>query len=146
MEHKAFNHIGYTIGGMVVFPGHQVDGKMTINQARGCRAKIKDRFDLTVECIRRHYLGESSPLADVLARYAGFFELFGDFAGYVEFFHLEDLVNEVTSTVTFFTPFEDFDAEPLPVTLDAYIGYRERAIEFIQSRNRRIAAHVDAHR
>jgi hypothetical protein len=26
-----FNSIGYTIGGMMVFPGKRVEGKMTIN-------------------------------------------------------------------------------------------------------------------
>ena len=87
---------------------------MTINVARGCHPRIKDRFDLTVECIRRHYLDEPSPLSDALARYADFFGLFGDFAGYVDFFHLQDLVNEDASAVKFFTPFEDFTASPLP--------------------------------
>ena len=53
-------------------------------------------------------------------------------------------MNEVTLTVKFFMPFEDFTASPLPGTLDAYFVYRQRAIEFIESRNRRIAAHVGA--
>ena len=128
----------------MVFPGNRVDRKMTINGARGFHPRIKDRFDLTLECIRRHYLDEPSPLNDTLARYADFFGLFGDFAGYVDFFHLQDLVNEVTPTVKFFMPFEDFTASPLPGTLDAYLVYRQRAIEFIESRNRRIAAHVGA--
>ena len=30
-EQEAFISIGYTIGGMMVFPGNRVDGKMTIN-------------------------------------------------------------------------------------------------------------------
>jgi hypothetical protein len=55
-------------------------------------------------------------------------------------------VNEVTLTVKFSMPFEDFTASPLPETLDAYFVYRQRAIEFIESRNRRIAAHVGAGR
>jgi hypothetical protein len=62
----------------------------------------------------------------------------------VDFFHLQDLVNEVTPTVKFFMSFEDFTASPLPGTLDAYFVYRQRAIEFIESWNRRIAAHVGA--
>jgi hypothetical protein len=144
VETAAFNGIGYTIGGMMVFPGHQVDRKMTINQARGCDASIRDRFDLTLECIRRHYLDEPSPLSDTLARYAAFFGLFGDFAGYVDFFQLQDLVNEVALTIKFSVPFEDFTASPLPETLEAYLVYRQRAIEFIESRNLRIAAHVGA--
>jgi hypothetical protein len=126
----------------MVFPAQRVDGKMTINGARAWHPRIKDRLDLTVECIRRQYLGESSPLGETLARYTDFFGLFGDFAGYVKFFHLEDLVDGGTSTVKFFAPFADFTGSPVPGTLDAYMRYRERAIEFIESRNRRIAAYV----
>ena len=143
VERKEFMRIGYTIGGMMVFPASKVGGAMTINGARGCNARIADRFDLTVECIRRHYLDQASPLSDTLARYADFFRPFRDFRGYVDFFLLQDLVNEGT-TVKFFTPFDDFTGSPLPGTLDAYLGYRHRAIEFIESRNRRIAACVCA--
>jgi hypothetical protein len=142
VERDEFMRIGYTIGGMMIFPAQRVDGKMTINGARGFNRRIKDRFDLTVECIRRHYVGLLSPLSDVLSRYAGFFGLFGDFAGYVDFFHLQDLVNEGASAVKFFTPFENFTGSPVPGSLDAYLDYRQRAIEFIESRNRRIAAYV----
>jgi hypothetical protein len=144
VEREQFMHVGYTIGGMMVFPANRVAGKMTINQRRGCHHQIKDRFDLTLECIRRHYLDEPSPLGDTLALYADFFGLFGDFAAYVDFFHLQDLVSEVTSTVKFSMPFEGFHASALPATLDAYLGYRQHAIDFIESRNRRIAAYVRA--
>jgi hypothetical protein len=34
-ENEAFRTIGYTIGGMMVFPGNRIDGKQTINGARG---------------------------------------------------------------------------------------------------------------
>lgn len=87
----SFRTLGYTIGAMMVFPGNQIGGKWTINQARGCNGSIADRFDLTVECIRRHYTGEPSPLTEVLHRYSNFFALFGDFDGYVEFFLIEDM-------------------------------------------------------
>ena len=46
----ALNTITYTIGGMILWPGNQIDGQWTINQARGCSGRIADRFDLTVEC------------------------------------------------------------------------------------------------
>lgn len=38
-EHDRFNRIGYTIGGLILWPANRVDGKWTINQARGrpCR-------------------------------------------------------------------------------------------------------------
>jgi hypothetical protein len=32
-EHAVFNTLGYTIGGMMVFPSNRVDGKITINGA-----------------------------------------------------------------------------------------------------------------
>lgn len=55
---ESFRNIGYTIGGMLVFPSNQVNRKNTINQACGMNAQIRDRFDLTLECIRWFYLGE----------------------------------------------------------------------------------------
>jgi hypothetical protein len=36
--------------------------------------KISDRFDLTLECIRWYYVGQSSPLGETLARYRDFLE------------------------------------------------------------------------
>jgi hypothetical protein len=138
-ELNSFITISYTIGGMMIFPGKQINRKMTINQQRGCHPWIKDRFDFTVECIRRYYLNESSPLSDTLVRYADFFELFGDFRGYVEFFLLQDLVAEDYCAVKFFTPFEDFNtSSPLPGSMDDYREYQQLAVEFIEARNRRI--------
>ncbi len=143
-ELEAFNTIGYTIGGMMVFPGNRIGGKMTINGARGFHPRIKDRFDLTVECIRRHYLGEASPLSDPLERYADFFRLFENFRGYVKFFLLQDMVANDFSAVKFFLPFNGFEESPLPSTKEAYIAYKQLAVEFIEARNRRILQSVMA--
>ena len=137
-ELRAFNKIGYTIGGMMIFPGNRVGRKITINGARGFHPRIKDRFDLTVECIRRYYNGENSPLDEPLERYADFFNLFEDFRGYVEFFLLQDLVTEDCSVVRFFMPFQDFNTSPLPASMDAYRAYRQLAVDFIEARNHRI--------
>ena len=137
-EQNAFNALGYTIGGMMVFPGNCIGRKLTINGARGLHPRIKDRFDLTVECIRRHYSKESNPLGAVLERYRDFFQLFRHFRGYVEFFLLQDLVNEDSSAVEFFLPLEDFPTWPLPASVAAYEEYRERAEGFIRARNQRI--------
>jgi hypothetical protein len=138
-DHEVFDTIGYTMGGMMMWPGNRVGRKMTINGARGFHPRIKDRFDLTVECIRRYYLGEPSPLGGTLGRYVKFFALFGDFRGYVDFFLLQDLVTEDCSAVRCFLPFESFDRSPLPDSVEAYMAYRQRAIAFIAARNRRIA-------
>lgn len=139
-EREAFSRNGYTIGAMMVFPGNRINGKQTINQRRGIHPRIADRFDLTLECIRRHYLTGSSPLSHTLELYSDFFDLFGDFPGYVEFFHLQDLVAENFGAVRFFTPFADFTTSPVPKTLGEYVPYREASLQFVRSRNRRIAA------
>jgi len=137
-EHEAFIAITYTIGGMIVFPGNRIEGSMTINGARGCHPKIADRFDLTLECIRRHYLGQLSPLIDTLARYRDFFALFENFRGYIEFFMLQDLVTEDFFAVRCCLPFDDFMTSPLPWDGDSYEEYRRLSIEFIKARNLRI--------
>jgi len=130
----------------MVFPGQKVGGKMTINGARGFLPRIKDRFDLTVECIRRHYRSEGNPLSDTLARYSDYFRLFGDFRGYVEFFLLQDIVTDDFSEVKFSMPFEDFKPWPLPKTVDEYKAYRQVAADFINARNKRIAVWWTLHR
>lgn len=138
-SHDHFNTIGYTIGGLILWPATRIDGKWTINQARGClRRTIGDRMDLTLESIRRHYQGEPSPLGAVLARYAGFFAAFEDFRGYVDFWLLQDIVSDDYATVRFFTPFDDFQTPAIPQDLDTYVEYRRRSIEFIRARNARI--------
>ncbi len=137
-ENEAFRSIGYTIGGMMVFPGNKIDGKQTINGARGFNGKIADRLDLTLECIRRHYLIQESPLAETLSRYSEFFALFDDFNGYVDFFMLQDLVTEDYATINFFMPFDDFKTPSVPGDRGAYVQYRHRSIEFVEARNRRI--------
>jgi hypothetical protein len=137
-EWEAFMAIGYTIGGMMLFPANRVDRKMTINGARGFHPRIKDRFDLTVECIRRYYRSEPSPLSGTLARYASFFALFEGFAGYVDFFLLQDLVSPDCSTVRLFTPFDDFRTSPLPASFQAYASYRQAGVAFLAARNQRV--------
>ena len=139
-ERDEFDRVSYTMGGMMIFPGNCVDRHMTINGARGCHPRIQDRFDLTLECIRRHYRGEHSPLSDTLARYSDFFALFGDFRGYVEFFLLQDLVTADYAAVRFSLPFADFGTSPLPGSLDAYRSYRDNAVDFIEARKCRILA------
>lgn len=135
-----FNALGYTIGGMMVFPANKIGGKMTINGARGCHPRVKDRFDLTLECIRRFYCGTSSPLSDVLQRYRAFLGLFRTFGGYVDFFLLQDLVDPDYSGVQFMLPFEGFVAWPLPDSVASYLEYQANAEAFLARRNYRIAA------
>jgi hypothetical protein len=137
-ELLAFNSLGYTIGGMMVFPRNIGSRGWTINQARGCNRAIGDRFDLTLECIRRHYNGVPSPLSSVLARYSAFFNLFVHFRGYVEFFLLQDLVTPDYSEVIIASPFDNFNGSPIPRDPIEYNKYRTASEAFIIARNARI--------
>ena len=136
-EIAAFVRVAFTIGGYIVFPGNRVGGRQTINQARGTNRRIDDRFDLTLECIRRYYSGEDSPLAQTLALYPEFFALFGNFSGYCEFFLLQDLLTE-DGGVRFLLEFDEFGHVPLPTSAAQYASYRDAAMAFVEARNQRI--------
>ncbi len=137
-EIELFRRLAYSMGSMMIFPSNRIDGKATINGARGFHPLIKDRIDLTLECIRRYYKKESSPLEEALSRYSDFFSLFESFKGYVEFFLLQDLVSSEYSTIKFFMPFENFKPPIVPTTVNQYLSYKKLAIEFVNRRNQRI--------
>jgi hypothetical protein len=128
---------GSTIGAYIVFPNNRIDGKHTINQARGVNSLIDDRFDLTLECIRLFYLGKDNPLYSTLLRYKNFFDLFGDFMGYIHFFLLDDLIDE-NNNIKFYLTFDDFKTRPTFSDVSQYLSYKKRVINFIKSRNNRI--------
>lgn len=134
---KSFFALASTIGAYIIFPANRVDNKMTINGARGLNKSIKDRFDLTLFCIKNFYENKASPLSDVFERYREFFELFDNFKGYADFFLLNDLLNKDLS-IKFFLPFDNFKQNPLPSNQNEYALYKERVINFINSRNNRI--------
>ncbi len=137
-ENRAFDTRVYTIGGMLIFPSQKIDGQITINGAKGFHPSVRDRMDLTLECIRRHYAQEASPLGSVLARYSDFFALFEDFQGYVEYFMLQDLLTDDAQSVKFFMQFQDFKSPALPADVRAYREFRRNSMDFVATRNERI--------
>lgn len=128
----------HTIGGNIIFP--KMKGGM--NQSRGCNKLISDRFDLTLECIRRWYLGIESPLSDVIDRNRCFFELFVDFKGYVEFFFLQDLVDENYENVRLWHNTEFFVKNPIPHTISDYLSFIQNELEFVGQRNKRVRNYI----
>ena len=148
-EQVAFYDLACTVGAFLVFPvKHPVDGirRQSINQRRGTHHQIRDRFDLTLECIRRQYTGAASPLSDTLDLHGDFFALFDDFRGYVEHFLLQDLVTDDFTSVRFMKDFADFSNDPLPAgSPDEYREYMNRWMTFIRDRNTRIATYAAAH-
>jgi len=144
-ELDEFQSIGSVIGARILFPGNRIDGQATINAARGFSSKINDRFDLSLECIRLHYLGNSNPLQTTFSLYSEFFRLFENFEGYVQFFLLQDLVNEDCTEVKFFLPHDSsFKGSPRPDSVDSYMQYKKNTIDFVKARNRRIQSWVEA--
>ena len=131
----------YTVPGFIVFPGNQIDGKVTINAARGFNARICDRFDLTLECIRRHYSQDQSPLSEVFRRYSNFFALFETFEGYVDFFLLQDLWDSKNNKIVSFMPFDGtFPTQPIPKSVGEYETFIEKQSDFLRSRALRMQA------
>ena len=140
----AFYDLASTIGGYILFPANMVDGKPTINGIRGMHPRIKDRFDLTLECIRRWYTGEESPLYIHLDRYNDFFRLFDSFKGYCKFFLLDDLVNEDMNEIRFWLPFQEFSTKSsVPVNRNEYLQYKENVIAFTNARSKRMVEYVN---
>ena len=141
-EFEDFRDKGSTIGGYLIFPSEREGGRMTINGARGFNNKISERFDLTLECIRLHYQNHENPLGKVFGTPINrfFFNLFRDFKGYVDFFFLQDLVDNSYERVKFFTEIEQpFQNSPIPKTADEYRTYKQATVEFVRLRNLRIS-------
>lgn len=134
----------YTIGSAMIWPVRKAN-YWTMNRARGARLLIADRMDLTLECIRRHYAEEpGSPLADSTTAYKDFFELFGTFKGFVEFFHFEDLITPGSDyqEIEYFLEPNAFTRAGTPATKDEYVEYREKVLAFIKKRSERMAKWV----
>ena len=134
-----FIYLASTIGGYLVFPSHRVENKPTINASRGMNSKIRDRFDLTLECIRLWYKGVENPLFQTLDRYKDFFKYFNNFKGYIKFFLLDDLVSTDYKKINFWLPFNGFESvKTIPTSFDEYKLYKQNILKFLNNRNRRI--------
>jgi len=137
-ELEKFVSLCSTIGGYIIFPSERINNQMTINGARGVNKKIRDRFDLTLECIRKYYKNEDSPLNETFERYKQFFNLFESFKGYVDFFLLQDLVTSDYLSIKYFVPFESFENYPLPNDIEKYKQYKYNLSNFVSSRSQRM--------
>lgn len=123
----------YSIGGEIIFPTTN-----SMNQARGTNPGIADRFDLTLECIKHYYEGTETGeysldnLVDAVKRNSWFFDKFVDFKGYVDFFLLQDAVDEDYNVKRFLSHIGR------PDTVEEYQTFMDNQIEFLRKRNKRI--------
>lgn len=129
-----FVHKSYTIGGMMIWPCRTE----SINQSKGCTSEISDRMDRTLECIRRFYLDENSPIRECLEKDRSFFELFVDFKGFVDYFFFQDLVTDDYKSVKMMIGSSDLSTPALAQSVEEYNLWLERQLDFVQRRNRRI--------
>lgn len=133
---KEYIQVSYTIGAEIIFPKHQ----NSINQCRGTNDYIQDRFDLTLECIRRFYEHKPNPLNDILNADKCFFDLFVDFKGYVDFFFLNDLVSEDYEHVKLFLGDNNdiFMRPPFPQNEREWKQLYDKQMMFLRQRRTRI--------
>ena len=136
-----FDFRSYTIGSMVIFPVHV----NSMNQRKGTNLRIADRWDLTLECIRRHYAGEESPLSKVIESDKAFYDLFVDFKGYVDFFFMQDCVSDDYSSVDIWMGDASFKKNGLPETVEDYFRFLVREHIFLDKRNQRIQEYCIKH-
>lgn len=131
-----YMHSTYTIGGMMLFPAFW----WGINQSRGCHAHIRDRWDLTLECIRRYYNGGKSPLSKCFDRgwNKEFFSWFVNFKGFVDFFLLQDCVSEDYEKVNLLHATSLDDKDPVPHDVTSYFNFIKNELSFVEKRNKRI--------
>lgn len=139
---KQYDQITDTIGGIVIWPSNRIGTRQTINGARGFNRMISDRLDLTIECIRLYYLGKPSPLKETFELYSDFFDLFDSFEGYIKFFLLQDAVSVDFSEVKIAKPFDNFKTSPVPKNIEEFLQYKDKTIEFVKLRNKRIENYV----
>ena len=130
----------YIIGSSIIFPT-SINGayiQKTLNIKRGICKYIKDRFDLTLECIKRYYsvTNRESPLLNDLEKNRVFFNLFNSFKTYVDFFFLNDLVDKSYNVISL-TGTIDFN-NPYPKDREEYKKYLQNTIKFYTARNKRI--------
>lgn len=132
-----------SIGGKIIFPKH----KKSINQYRGAQWKkyIGDRFDYTLECIRRYYKPSEKygwyPLKDVIDNDKDFFNKFKSFNEYVKFFFLDDLIDETENIKFFLGENCDIDfntTEAIPCDCEKWKLLYDKTIAFAKDRTKRI--------
>lgn len=131
---KEYLHQTYTIGGNIIFPKN---GYNSINPRR--YGVLKDRFDLALECIRRYYAKEESPMTVVLEANEAFFELFQSFKGYVDFFYLQDMVTEDYGAVKYFIENSDLYHVSYPQGEKEWKELYVNQLDFVLKRNDRIS-------
>ncbi len=139
-----------TIGGFIVFP--RTYNSINVKRAR---SPIRDRFDLTLECIRRayqyddFYRSDANPLFGISKEDKEFFKMFGTFQNYAKFFCLDESyddkhnwVNETGQVLNLFDnqPLDnwDFNKDDALPTADNWWTFYRNIMNRLDARNEQI--------
>jgi len=133
---EGYLHDFNTIGGFVILPVQLIGLRRVFTMKS--RKPLHGRWDLMLECIRRHYAGEDNLLSDACRRDIEFLNLFVDFEGYVQFFYLQDCLDSATGKVKFWIGDGDLRNDTLPRDVEEYRKWIEAQREFVKARNIRI--------
>jgi hypothetical protein len=68
--------------------------------------------------------------------------LFDSFKGYIDFFLLNDLIDE-NENIKFYLPFDNFKTKPTFADIEEYLIYKKGVTCFINARNKRIDKYVN---
>ncbi len=121
------------LGAYTIYPVHA----NSLIQCIYSNNRIRGRWDFVLECVRRHYSGEDSPLYDCMRRDRLFYDLFVDFNGFIDFFYLNDFINS-DGTVKMLLQTELFEMNPVPRNWDEYKKWFGTNIELVKKRNSRM--------
>ena len=136
---KEYYENDYIIGSSIIFPISINDKSVrwTMNIARGILYKIHDRIDLTLECIKRYYdKNDDNPLISSIRRNKPFFDLFDDFPEYIDFFFLNDYVDDNYNVIRLCD--DDNFTSPFPKDINQYKEYLSNTIDLMFKRSNRI--------
>ena len=66
-----------------------------------------------------------------------------DFKGYIDFFFFQDCVDETYSKVNLWLDTPLFINNPIPQTIEQYLDFIKKEIDFVEKRNKRIRDYID---
>ena len=123
-ENEAFRTIGYTIGGMMVFPGNRIDRRRPSTALAGAIGRSRTGSISRSSPFFGTILSSAALSARRWPGTASFSHYSRTSKGTSNFFMLQDLVTKDCSEVRFFMPFDDFNLPAVPTDRDTYKEYR----------------------
>lgn len=119
---------------------------ISVNMAKGGEKGYYDRIDYTLFAIREWYCNRNSKLFSVIEKNRDWFELFCTFEKFVEYFHLQGLLDDNNNIINLMsyneetklydkTIEEDAENTALPIDAEGYMKYIYGCNKFLLTRD-----------